>query len=1249
MAETTLSTLVTEVSQVLAPLPQVLASPSHVRQFLAALGWELPPLINDIGFAGTAIDDLLTATLVLVRSTDAEWDNEVVIAERVAKVILEIRKVIKAITTAMDALATNTALPANYLTATHMDTELVQRLLDFLFVTYLERHHYLLYQLLKLAGIVQVLPVLADPTIYQTAHVRRKLNFDVFGALLSPNRSWAREVYGWGTPDANISTLMANFGNALVALGASPISSKLSRPLEEAIAGHSVPEADTTPMPALALTLLQGIAPDRYRIGLMLVELRPSVSAAPDAGLGVLPFVFGTAEAKFPLPTASGRWEIVLDTTVDVTGGVVLSWRPNTGVQVQTGLFGGGAAPLASGNVALHLQYTVPTTDTAALFMFPGGTSFGLQGFKVGGGAQFTANSTIDAFSEAHFEGGKLTISLGGADGFLQKILPPDGIEINFDFSLGWSNTKGLYFRGGAGLEATLPVNIDLLGILKIPSVYLSLQAKDVNNVGGIEAIAATTVIIKLGPLTATVEQFGLQATLSFPPKGGNLGVANLDIAFKPPNGVGLAIKAPVVTGGGYLYFDFEKEQYAGVLQLEIAQKFFLTAVGLLTTKMPDGSKGFSLLVIISVRFDPGIQLGYGFSLTGLGGLLGVNRTVKAEVLREGLRRGALGSILFPQNIVENAPQIISNLSAIFPPAQDRFLFGPMAIIGWGGSPPILTLELGIILELPEPVRLMILGRLRVVLPNKKEEADGEKKEQAPKLKLQLDALGIFDFGSGDISLDAVLYDSTIGPFAVTGQMALRASFGAQPMFLLSVGGFHPAFQAPAGFPSVERVAFTLAKKDGDLEVRLQMSAYFALTSNTVQLGSHVDLYVHLGIFEVIGQLGFDALIQFEPFGLIASFEAMVMVKASGQVLMGIRLQVNLTGPSPWHAWGKAELTFLFIRVTAEFDVQVGREEPPPLPPTIKVFDELMKELQNPTNWSSQLPAGENPLVTFRSDVVSSQGSTGKPPPKIVLVHPFAELQVNQRLVPLVDEKAPITRYGNTTPEGDTMFTLTAKVATGTDGTSMTVNPVSDWFAPAQFYDMPDAQKLSAPSFQQMQSGIRFKVKEGYQCGTPVSKEIRAATLLEQAETIPAAIKIQATDAPLAEPTFMATPPTVNVLRQVAGWGAAGTAAIRTTGLAKYRDLSRLEKGVTLKPAAYRVVGEQEEPGGTDKGGAPSSVLSSLLSAVTTVGQDTMAAMGAEPSLSYSAAREQLAQARGKNPNKRMWVVPDIGMKRGAG
>ena len=152
------------------------------------------------------------------------------------------------------------------------------------------------------------------------------------------------------------------------------------------------------------------------------------------------------------------------------------------------------------------------------------------------------------------------------------------------------------------------PVTIDVL--------QLALATSD----SGVSLTAGLNVSVKIGPVVLIVDQIGVRAAVT--PGPGSLGSADLTIRPVPPSGIGLEVKAPGVVGGGFLRFDFEKHEYSGVLQLEIAEKISVKAIGLLTTRLPDGSKGFSLVLIIFVEGFTPIQLGFGFALTGIGGLL---------------------------------------------------------------------------------------------------------------------------------------------------------------------------------------------------------------------------------------------------------------------------------------------------------------------------------------------------------------------------------------------------------------------------------------------------------------------------------------------------------------------------------------------------------------------------------------------------------------------------------------------------
>src|SRR5262249_12854435 len=195
-------------------------------------------------------------------------------------------------------------------------------------------------------------------------------------------------------------------------------------------------------------------------------------------------------------------------------------------------------------------------------------------------------------------------------------------------------------------LEVVLPLQLTLFGVVTINSIHLAIKTDDSN----IRMAAAGSVSTHIGPIQAVVDQIGLEANFTFPEKNGNLGIADCDFHFKTPSGVGLAIDAPSVTGGGFLQFDPQQGQYSGFLELKIAERISVKGFGLLNTRLPGGGKGFSLVILIFVEGFKPIPLGLGFSLSGIGGLLALNRTFDETALRTGLKQHTLDSILFPQD-----------------------------------------------------------------------------------------------------------------------------------------------------------------------------------------------------------------------------------------------------------------------------------------------------------------------------------------------------------------------------------------------------------------------------------------------------------------------------------------------------------------------------------------------------------------------------------------------------------------------
>jgi hypothetical protein len=500
------------------------------------------------------------------------------------------------------------------------------------------------------------------------------------------------------------------------------------------------------------------------------------------------------------------------------------------------------------------------------------------------------------------------------------------------------------------------------------------------------------------------------------------------------------------------------------MLELEYEGKLSLKAIGLLTTRMPDGRPGFSLLIIITAEFSP-IQLGLGFTLNGVGGLLGLNRTADVERLRTGVRDSTLSSVLFPQDVIANASRILSDLRQVFPVKPGRFIFGPMAKIGWG-TPTLLTIELGLLIEIPDPVRVIILGVIRALLPD----------EEIKLLQLNVNFLGVIDFEAQRLSFDASLYDSKLLSFSLSGDMAVRLSWGAEPNFLLSVGGVHSAYDPPPlNLPVLRRLSLQLTSGDNP---RLRLETYFAITSNTVQFGAKIELLARAGSFSIYGFVSFDVLFQFNPFYFIAAISAKLALRAGSSEIASISLDMSLEGPTPWHAKGTAKLKICwFLTIKVRFDKTFGEERNTRLE-DVAVLPLLRAALSDKGNWEAQNPDKRHALVSYKTIQAGAE----------VVVYPSGVLTIQQRVVPLGIE---IQRFGSQQPADGERFEIEGvQAGEGSEAEELATGGVDELFAPGQYFELTDAQKLSSKSFERYESGVRLVDSERLEGDYAVRREV---------------------------------------------------------------------------------------------------------------------------------------------------------------
>lgn len=755
-------------------------------------------------------------------------------------------------------------------------------------------------------------------------------------------------------------------------------------------------------------------------------------------GITATPYGTATASKTIPLKqTADFILSLLLQGEASIDSDLAIQVQPNgvTFDQEEADFGGQLLIGLQAGNA-----------NRLLLLGTAEGNRLDLQSFSAKTGLRIASGEQIELLSEITLEEGRILVVNAGSDGFLNKLMPKDGIEARFDLTLGWSNVQGIYFRGSAGLEIKMPAHIEL-GTVEILGISLGLKPLlEPGQPPAFDIPLGTDIQLSLGPFTAVVQEMGLTSLLSYQPDGGNLGPLNLDMGFKPPKGIGLSIQTPSITGGGYLFLDFEKGEYAGVAELVIKQTVAVRAIGIIQTKKPDGSPGFSFLLLITAEFKP-IQLGFGFTLNGVGGLIAINRGMNIDALAAGVRTNAINAVMFPDDPIAEAPRIIADLNQFFPVAEGRYTFGLMGIIGWG-TPTLISVELGLIIQVPDPVILAILGVVRVQLPDK----------AAPVVNLQANFIGAIDFEKEEMFFFAALFESNLATYRIEGEMYFAISWGGNPNFIFTVGGFHPAFKPPPlrGISGpLKRLTINLLPTDNP---RLTIQAYFAVTSNTVQFGASLDFYFKISKFRVVGYMYLDALFRFNPFSFIVGIGAGLSVMLGGSELLGIHLRGTLSGPTPWHIKGTASFKVLFIKIKVRVNKRFGKKKKEVLPPR-PALPLLLEVLRSTSNWEATLPAAANLQATLRAL-----------PEEELILHPAGQLTIRQDRLPL---GLRFDKIGNERPIDYRGFRF--KIDQYEDASA-----VKDFFAPAEFIQLNDSERLSRNSFEQMQSGRSVQGSEDF-------------------------------------------------------------------------------------------------------------------------------------------------------------------------
>lgn len=606
----------------------------------------------------------------------------------------------------------------------------------------------------------------------------------------------------------------------------------------------------------------------------------------------------------------------------------------------------------------------------------------------------------------------------------------PGEIVFGADLDVSYVQGKGLSGQGNTGglpglnVQFAKPINLQIGSSsagLQLDQVLVQLEAVLRANGFRYRASIRYGASARLGPLSAVMEGAGAWVGRW---TDGTAGLI-------PPQGIGVTLAAGPVNGGGFLRV-MGPSDFAGALQLKVLG-IGAFAYGLYKA-LPSGDPSFVALIGIRLPL-PGIQLGFGFAVSGFGGLVGINRRADTDRLRERLTSGAAGDVLFNDNPVENAPRLLGDMQQFFPEEKGVFLVGPTLQINWLY---LIKLDVAVVVELPGPRKIFIAGSARMIVGS----------EDFALVYLRMDFIGGIDLTKSLIFFDAALVNShVLGIFRITGGMALRIAYGPNGYFLFSVGGFHPSFNPGAlEVPKLPRVGTSV-----DIGIAwIKFEMYLALTSNTFQLGSRVEAGVEIGPISAHGWFGFDALIQFEPFHFVATVDAGFDVEVAGVSLCGVHVHGQLSGPGPLMLNASASVEILFFEVSADVTITLS-DNPASSPPAIPdVLQHLKGELSKPANLRAEGSDTSVLLAPAKEDG----------PPN--LFAPISTLIWEQKRAPL---DLAIQRL-----EGVELGAWhTLHVTSGAAGET----PEEDWFGVGTYLQLSDGEALNSARFAKQHSGVR--------------------------------------------------------------------------------------------------------------------------------------------------------------------------------
>jgi len=436
----------------------------------------------------------------------------------------------------------------------------------------------------------------------------------------------------------------------------------------------------------------------------------------------------------------------------------------------------------------------------------------------------------------------------------------------------------------------------------------------------------------------------GMSVGMKFPPKDIS------DLSFRL-HGLGVSVsRADLRIAGGFITLDDQFDNFMGMLAIN-AGSIGLQAFGGYATTTPTPS--FFIFVHVNVPLG-GPPF---FFIDGLAGGLGINRRFKLPGFDELATFPLLPSAAnnpIPSGApagIDDVTQALTKLAKFIPPQA-----GAYWIAAGLDFMSFEIIQVDAILEVTfgSSFQIGLLANAAMSIP--------EPEEPIAYIDIALEV--DFDPDEGVLAVFGMLTPASFvfgGACHLSGGFAFFTWFKGEHEgdFLVTIGGYHPAFTRPAWYPAVPRLAM-----NWDLDVlKISGSSYFALTPHMLMAGLEFKALFDISVVKATFDAGFDFLLGWKPFFYIADafIHVSVELHLGFTIAFHVAVDLSLWGPE---FGGKARVDLTIF----SFSIPFGSDAPtpPPIP-----WSEFKKLLPNSLQAASGGSAG--PVAPMAVSVAASE------------------------------------------------------------------------------------------------------------------------------------------------------------------------------------------------------------------------------------------------------------------------------------